>query len=361
MKARRLSPLLGALLCLTIFVAACGGETASTSQNQSKADLSGVKSYLQNKIILLQSSTSSLKQASGTFYGLAQQAQFDYLKLKTMPDALTSLNQAREAWKLASPAYEQMEGIVAGVSSLSEFDLILDAGDAGSVGGENVAPVDLKLPNGKVLEKPGNIFAVTESTLWGTDPAFMVKDQWFDFNANGTQDFGDAMPDANILKAGSDALDDYSNQLAEAAKNWTPTDSEAFTALTADIPTVGEFFESWKNSRFVSGDLSQKSRDFGVISRLSDIVDNVTSWQTIYSGLSPLAKSSDASQDTLINQDLTELKTFVSDLYKQEQEGKQFSPEDADALGNQAQQKADALNGRVTQLAATLNIKIVNS
>ena len=50
--------------------------------------------------------------------------------------------------------------MVAGVPSLAQYDIILDAGAAGSEGGENVVPFDLALPDGRVLAKPGNLFGV---------------------------------------------------------------------------------------------------------------------------------------------------------------------------------------------------------
>jgi hypothetical protein len=250
-----------------------------------------------------------------------------------------------------------MEGIVAGVPSLSDYDVILDAGTSGKEGGDSVAPYDLTLPDGRVLTKPGNIFGVLEAAMWGTESEYVIKGPVVDYDGNGTQDFGDVMPDANVLKSAAEALDKYSIELLGASKKWQPTISETFSALVGNVPTIGEFFESWKASRFVSGDKSEQ-HDFVAISRLSDIVDNITSWQTIYQGISSQGKQADADLDSQIIKGMSDLKTYVQDLKQQEAGGKRFTPEQAELLGEEAQTRATALTGLITQMAAKLNVKI---
>ena len=65
----------------------------------------------------------------------------------------------------ASPTYESVEGIVAGVELLVIFDVNLDAGASKAEGGDNIVSFDLKLPNGIILTQPGNLFDITEATL----------------------------------------------------------------------------------------------------------------------------------------------------------------------------------------------------
>ncbi len=125
----------------------------------------------------------------------------------------------------ASPLYEQMEGIVAGVPSLSEYDVILDAGASGADDSENAAPYDLTLSDGRVLERPGNLFGVLESSLWGTDPAFAAIDA--DLNGNNVLEFGDSLPDAHVLKAAADSLVAYTGELETASEAWQPNVSDA--------------------------------------------------------------------------------------------------------------------------------------
>jgi hypothetical protein len=323
------------------------------------ADLGSVKTYLVTRAATLRTNTDALKRASAQYHSLAAAKQFNYQQLWTeQPDQVkAALGEARTAWLAASPLYEQIEGIVAGVPSLAEYDVILDAGTSADEGGDTVVPFDLTLPDGRVLPKPGNLFGVTESTLWGTDPAYSVPGLWADLNGNGARDFGEALPDANVLYAGAAALDDYTGRVQGAADAWTPTESDAFTALVVMVPTMSEYFDSWKNSRFVAGETSTQ-RDFVAISRLSDIQGILGSLQIAYAGVSPLIKAESPDEDQRIAAGLGDLKSFVADIYAKEQASRRFTPEEADTLGAEAQNRATAITGQITQIAARLGIPL---
>ena len=77
------------------------------------------------------------------------------------------LEDAEGDLRRANPAYEEMEGIVAGVASLADYDVIIDAGSSGEEP-ESAVPFDLKLPNGKTLKQPGKFMFLTETALCGT-------------------------------------------------------------------------------------------------------------------------------------------------------------------------------------------------
>jgi hypothetical protein len=265
MKRRLLAP---SLLALTIVLSACGDAattptTTTISPTQTPAagvtgDLAGIKTYLLDKLDGLKTATGNLNSAAAEYYEMAKSVDFDYARLwsEKQAEVTATVSDAREYWMLASPLYEQVEGIVAGVPSLAEFDVILDAGTSAEEDPEGAVPFDLTLPDGRVLPKPGNLFGVTESTLWGTYPEFTATGVKVDYDGNGTTDFGDAMPDANVLKAGAETLDRYTTDLVTAANGWQPTADDAFTALVVMVPTMSEYFNSWKNSRFVSGNAS---------------------------------------------------------------------------------------------------------
>jgi hypothetical protein len=363
---RRLAP---ALLILAL--AACGTPSASTSSSTpvastapaaagtDKTDLSGIKTYLLDSSASLSSQTAALKSATDRYYDLATAAKFDYAALWQQRNAevAAALKDAKAAWIAASPGYERMEGIVAGVPTLAEYDVILDAGAAASEDPEGAVPFDLTLPDGTVLPKPGNLFGLTESALWGTRSEFVIAGIKPDLDGNSRQDFGEVLPDANMLKGAADALDRYARELNTAAQSWQPTESDAFTALVVMIPTMSEYFESWKNSRFVAGEQSTQS-DFAVISRLSDIQDILSGLQVVYRTVSPQVASVDPAQDQQIAQKLDDLKSYVAKLYTEEQTGKRFSAEEADMLGGEAQERATAVAGQISQVAAKLNIAI---
>lgn len=332
---------------------------AAMSEAQGQANLAGVKTYLLEQAAELKTHTTALKTAGNKYYEMARAANFDYARLwQEQPDEVFKvIEESRAAWMAASPSYEQIEGLVAGVPALAEYDVILDAGAAGSEDPEGAVPFDLTLPDGKVLPKPGNLFGVTESTLWGTYPEYTVTTVAADFNKDGKVDFGEALPEANVLKAGVDELDRYTAELLTQAEAWQPTESDAFTALVVMVPTMSEYFGSWKNSRFVLGDKSTQ-RDFVAISRLADIQDILGGLQVTYQGVSPQVEEVDPDQDTQIEQGLTDLKAFVADVQSQENGGKRFTPEEADLLGAEAQDRATAITGKISQVAGQLEIEI---
>jgi len=362
-----LKPLVTLCLLLAVFLGACSPAAPASQDSQptvganaSSAELAGLKTYVENQTAVLNASITRLQTASDRYYELARSAGFDYSALwsRQSEAALEALSEARAAFLAANPQYEQMEGVVAGVPSLSQFDVILDAGVSGADGSEDAVPFDLTLPDGRVLPRPGNLFEVTEATLWGTDPAYTVPGIQPDYNGNGQVDLGDALPDANVLKGAADAFVQYTLELERAVQAWQPNQAEAFGALIANVPTFTDFMESWKNSRYVMGDTSD-SRGFVATSRLSDLSDNILSWQKIYAGLSPTVSASLPEQDSQIQRDLDSLQKYVSDLYHQEsQQGRRFTPEEADLFNAEGQNRATAIAGQIAQVAAQLGVPV---
>lgn len=355
----------GALAFAMLVLAACQAAPAADTQAQAAqgtaaaADLSGIHEYLVDRIDALAGSTAALTTAANRYYDLAAAAEFDYAALwqEQQPAVKEAITAARAAWKEASPQYEQMEGIVAGTPALAAFDVILDAGASGADDPQNAAPIDLQLPNGRTLERPGNLFGVTESVLWGTFPAYTASAVTADWDGDGVIAFGETLPDANVLKAGAEALDAQVAALAEAAATWEPTLSDAFTALVVMTPTMSEYFASWRDSRFVAGDASTQ-RDFVAISRLADMQDILGGLEVVYAQVQPLAAGIDPAQAGQVATGLTDLRAYVAGIYAEEQKGRRFTPEEADLLGAEAQNRATSITGQITQLAALLAVPV---
>ncbi|HYF64331.1 MAG TPA: imelysin family protein [Herpetosiphonaceae bacterium] len=350
------------MITLALVLAGCGGAAVPTAQPTAPAgaaDLGAIKTYLVGKATDLDGRAAKLESASQRYYDLAKAANFDYAALWSGKQAEVSaaLVEAKQLWTEASPNYEQIEGIVAGVPTLADYDVILDAGSSGAEGGDSVAPYDLTLADGRTLAKPGNLFGVTESTLWGTFPEFTVADVQADLNGNGSVEFGESLPEANVLLASTQKLHATTGELLTAAQAWQPTEADAFTALVTMIPTMSEYFESWKNSRFVSGDASEQ-RDFVAISRLADVQDILGSLQVVYTSVSPAVAKLDKAEDEKIAADLAALRAFVADVHAKEKGGQRFTAEEADILGAEAQNRATAVTGQISQVAARLNVKI---
>jgi hypothetical protein len=354
-------------------LAGCGGsgegaaapaQAASTpsagAASGSDAELGAVKDYVMKHTALLTGFTAEFAAAAQEYFDLANGAGFDYEALwRDSADEVGLLvTGLKELWIDGNPYYERMEGVVAGTPSLAEYDVILDAGSSAAEDPESAVPFDLTLSDGTVLSQPGNLYNVTEGALWGTLPDVLGRPSTpVDLDGDGTVEFGEVLPDARLLHAATQAFDTYATDLADAAAQWQPSDSDAFTALVVMVPTMSEYFGQWKESRFVQGDATG-SEAFNVVSRLSDIKDILGGLDIIYGGVEPLVATVDEGQSRQTGQELDDLISFIGDLYDREQTGNGFAPEEADTLGAEAQERATAIAGQVSQAAAQLGIAI---
>ena len=196
--------------------------------------------------------------------------------------------------------------------------MILDAGSSAKEDPASAVPFDLKLPNGKVLRKPGNLFNLTEGMLWGTLPAYVGAQA--DLDGDGRREFGEVLPEANAFKAAADAFVLYAGKLDRSARAWKPTASDAFTSVVVMVPTMSEYFGQWKTSRFVLGDRAS-SASFNVVSRLSDIGDILGGLRVIYSGIGPAIARVDSAQAAQTKRELAALDGYVAKLRQQERTG----------------------------------------
>jgi hypothetical protein len=332
---------------------------ATESQAAPAADLSGVKEYLQEHTELLTGFTAQFAADAQAYHDLAEEAGFDYEALwnERADELVPLLEGMKRAWIEGNPYYERMEGVVAGTPSLAEYDVILDAGSSAAEDPESAVPFDLELSDGTTLAQPGNLFNVTEGALWGTLPAELPQSTPADLDGNGTEDFGEVLPDARLLLASAEAFDQYAGELAASGGAWEPSESDAFTALVVMVPTMSEYFGQWKESRFVLGS-SSESESFNVVSRLSDINDILTGLEVIFAGVEERLADVDPAQAEQTGRELADLRAFVTDLYSQESSGERFAPEQAEVLGTEAQERATAIAGQVSQAAAELGVTI---
>ena len=330
----------------------------SPAMGQDAVDLGAVKSYLMENVNGMQAAVNRLDEASDAYHALVEAAGFDYGALwnSDQTSVIGAVIAARAAWLDASPLYEQAEGIVAGVPLMADFDVIIDAGASGADDPEEGVMFDLNLGDGRVFERPGNLFGVLESTLWGTHADYSSGVS-ADLNLNSETDFGEVLPDAWTLQAAADTMKAYTDDLVATAASWDPTTDEAFGALVVMVPTMSEYFAAWRDSRFVAGDAATRS-DFVVISRLADIEDILGGLIVVYDSVSELVAGADSVQDEQIGTGLDDLLGFVSDIYAQERGGRAYSAEEADVLGDEAQGRAQSITGQIAQVAAILNISL---
>lgn len=336
-----------------------GTSSAAPSASAQKANLAPTKTYLVSHTAKLRGFTTAFRAQANRYYALAKGTGFDHAALWQSQRAavLPVLRRSKALWIEGNPSYEQVEGVVAGTPSLAVYDVILDAGSSAKEDPASAVPFDLKLADGRVLRKPGNLFNLTEGMLWGTLPQYTAKGVKADLDGDGKVEFGEALPDAAVFKAAADAFALYAGKLDASARAWKPTASDAFTAVVVMVPTMSEYFGQWKASRFVLGERAQGDA-FNVVSRLSDIGDILGGLRVIYAGIQSAIASVDAQQAAQTKRELDSLWSFVSKLRKQESAGRRFTPAQADTLGRTAQERATAIAGQVTQAAARLKVKI---
>jgi hypothetical protein len=343
---------------LAVAVAA-GTSSASSSASPAGLNLTPTKRYLLQHTTKLRGFTARFGTVANRYYALASAAGFDYAELwETEPAAVKPLLvRAKALWIEGNPYYERVEGIVAGTPSLAVYDVILDAGSSAKEDPSSAVPFDLRLADGRLLRKPGNLYNLTEGMLWGTRPEYVAKGVRADLDGDGRREFGEVLPDAAVFKAAAAAFVEYAGKLDRAARAWKPNASDAFTAIVVMVPTMSEYFGQWKASRFVLGSRARGDA-FNVVSRLSDIADILGGLRVIYAGVQPAIAKVDAQQSAQTKRELDSLWQFVSTLRKRERFGQRFTPAQADSLGRTAQERATAIAGQVTQAAARLKVKI---
>jgi hypothetical protein len=360
---------LGACLVLASvgFVVACGdgddgGSTTSTSEAAQTAnvDLGAIKTYLTDHTTRLSGDVTTLREDAEAYYDLAKGVDFNYDKLLQdhRSEVADIIKRSQDGFAEANPAYEQMEGVVAGVPSLADYDVIIDAGSDGSDPASAV-PFSLETPAGKTYKQPGNFNFLIETSLFGTEPKFAAQGVQPDLDGDGRVEFGEALPDADFYVTAARDFEKNVNELDDAAQAYEPTLQDALTALVVMTPTMSEYFEAWKNSRFVAGnDATEKA--FVVASRLNDITDILGGLVLIYDNVKPAVAEADRAQAQQTGQSLGELHNFAADLRDAEAGGKTFTAQDADTLGSEAQDQAEAIAGQVSQAAGRLKITLAD-
>ena len=363
-----MSTLRGGVLALAaaaaLGVAGCGGsdddkaDTRPAAATAAGANLGAIKSYLLQHTTQLVTDVSALRADAEAYYALARQSDFDYARLLQgrRSEVRALVKKMQDGFAKANPAYEEMEGVVAGVPQLADFDVIIDAGGDAS-DPENAVPFSIKTPDGRTFKQPGNFNYLIETSTFGTEPKFVAKGVRPDLDGDGRVEFGEALPDANFLVAAARDFQTNAKELDAASRKWTPTRQDAFTALVVMTPTMSEYFEAWKNSRFVAGDKADE-KAFVVASRLQDIADILGGLNLVYDNVRPAIAGVDEQQASQTGASLRKLQSFAEDLRAREAGGKRFTAQDADTLGSEAQDQAEAIAGQVSQAAGRLGIKL---
>jgi hypothetical protein len=354
---------LGAALAL----GACGSNddesanaTTAATTAAVEVDYQSIQDYLFDHTKRLVDDTATLQRDAEAYYALAEAAGFDYEQLlrTRRAEVARAVTTLQRDLRTANPSYEEMEGVVAGVPELADYDVIIDAGGDAS-DPENAVPFSIRTPAGRTFRQPGNFFALVETSVFGTEPRFTVRGVKADLDGDGKVTFGEALPDADFLVATARDFHANARELDASAHEWEPAPEDVFTAVVVMTPTMSEYFEAWKNSRFVAGDKATESGFVGT-SRLSDIADILGGLVLVYDSIEPTVASVDEQQAKQTGTSLASLTRFAERLRDAEADGRRFTASDADTLGGEAQDRAEAIAAQVTQAATQLGITLEN-
>ena len=304
--------------------------------------------------------TTEFKSDAAKYERLAAATSYDYARLWSTQSATLKplLAKMKRDWIAHNSDYERMEGIVAGTPSLVQYDVDIDAGASFKDDPKGAVSFSLKGPNGETWKQPGALYNITEASLWGEDASLTARGVKVDLDGDGTAgEFGEVLPDAAFLYAATREFDRQSHKLLASARAYKPNTADALSALVVMVPTMGEYFGDWKASRFVVG-ARAKTTAFNVASRLNDIHDILGSLQVVYTDVRPQIAKVDADQAAQTRSELDGLAAYIEKIYQREKGGHRFTPQDADLLGRQAQDRAVKVSGQVSQAAAKLGIKV---
>lgn len=317
-----------------------------------------VKGYLLGTLGKMESAADAFARDAAAYQALAEAHGGDPARaFSEAPAEISRLVDAlREEYKaMDSFGYETIEGIVAGVPSLSDFDVYLDSGvpqdQAG--GGTPVAPVVLPLANGQKIDHAGCLFTyLIEPMLWGSNAKLVVP---VDLNRDGAIGPRESLPRPAILGAVATDVRAKIHELHASAIAWNPTTADYFAAIVTMTPTLSGYFDDWKESRFSAANTPAK---FTAVSRVSDMRGIMNSVAILYRAVQPEVAAKDGALAASIDRGFTGVLSFIDRVeHREKTAGAALYPAEVDELGEQAKQKADKLVPQVEQAAAILELQ----
>ena len=318
-----------------------------SSSGQAEETAASVKSYLLHKLekvnaasedfVINSEAYSALVAANGGSVEAAYKA--DPKKIDQLVAKMQENYKAMDSF-----GYETVEGIVAGVPSMAHYDIYLDAGVPASEGPEDVAPVVLDLGNGQKINKEGALFTyIIEPMLWGGDKRWVTP-------VDGGKK---SLPRPEVLAAAAKDVNRKLGELLADAKAWNASVTDCFGAMVVMTPTLSDYFEDWKESRYSK----EKSGRFQAVSRVSDMRGIMGSCQVMYEAVEKQVAEKDKSLAKSVDSGFKGIMTFLDKIEQREKQG-EIKGAEIDELATQAKEKTDKLVPQIEQSAAVVGVKV---
>jgi hypothetical protein len=331
------------LPCVAILATASFAATAASVKG-----VSGVKTYLVDVTTKMEAASFDFANNAQAYAAIIAAYKGDYAKAYAAKkgEIDTLVNAMRENYKaMDSYGYETVEGIVGGVDSFTHYDRDLDAGVPAAEGAENVAEVTLDLPNGEKIDRQGSVLTyIIEPSLWGGDQRWIVP---LDLNGDGKIAARESLPKAEVLLAASDYTAKALDSLQSDAVAWKPTTNDCIGAMIVMTPTLSDYFEDWKESRYSE----KQSGHFYAVSRVSDMRGIMGSCAIMYQAVDPDVAKKDAALAKSIRKGFDGITVFLDKIDKREKDGSVTLAE-IDEMAAQAKAHTDKLVPQIEQAQA---------
>ncbi len=319
-----------------------------------------VKSYLVNKLARMDAAGHSFLGQAEDYQRLLDASGGDYNRAATEhgSEMLGLIRAMQDDYRVYhNQGYETVEGIVAGVRRMVDFDVYLDAGvPKGEASTDSPAsPLVLRSREGRIIsDRNGNLFHfVIEPTLWGTKENFVVR---LSAEAAARVKPVSVLPRADVLLAAATDCAKKLDELNAVANRWQPTLDECVGALVWMTPTLNGYFDDWRDSRY-NPDASLGK--FVAQSRVLDMRGIMSSLQITCQAILPELARKDPALANRLRTEYAEILNFIARVDEREKRAAgKLTAGEIEELATQAKRLTDQLVPHLRQMAAVLSLRL---
>lgn len=345
--------LLSVFACLIVSAVSAGAAETPTATN-----VQGVKDYLLGVESKMEAAADDFAKKSAEYQAVIEKYKGDYAAaLKGDREHILDLVKSMRDDYMATDSYgyERVEGIVAGVDKLADFDVYLDSGVPKDKETKDLpaAPTTFKLKNGDVIAGEGCTFTyLVEPTLWGKNKKHIVP---VEVGGDGSKAAKNSLPEANFIVAVGADMDAKVKELVKSSKEWEPNAADCFAATVKMTPTLSGYFDDWKASRYDK----DSSGLFTAVSRVSDMQGIMESVSLTYDAVDSSVAAKDPALSKTIKLGYANIMKFIEMVgAREKKKSGKLTVAEIEELHDQAQSKADKLVPQVEQAAALVGVKV---
>lgn len=326
---------------------------------RAESGLFAIKSYLVGKVSAMDKASHQFAEHAAAYEHAIQASggNYDQAILQHDAEILGLVAKMQEDYReIHNTGYETIEGIVAGVKPLVDFDTYLDAGvpRAEASTDSPASPLVLKSADGKMIsDHNGNLFHyVMEPALWVTKPHLIHP---LSAEASEKAKGAKALPRAEVLAAASQECARKMDQLLAAAQKWQPTLDECVGALVWMTPTLNGYFEDWKDSRYNPNAALGR---YVAESRVIDMRGIMYSLQLTYKAIMPEIARKDPALAKKLDTDYQAILNFIDRVDARERKGRKLTVQEIEEMAFQAKGMTDQLVPKLKQVVAIMGLKL---